>query len=81
MVTRLQYDYVFLIVWTYIKDTYIDVQLRILRLCTTDYVISTRIFALGKYICSNFNINYVLQKNGFCRFISDQDKNITSRET
>ena len=31
----------------------------------------------GKYICLNFNIN-VLQKNVFCRFISDQDKNITS---
>ena len=36
---------------------------------------STRIS--GKFICSNFNI-IVLQKNGFCRFISDQDKNITS---
>ena len=36
---------------------------------------STRIS--GKYNCSNFNIN-VLQRNGFCRFISDQDKNITS---
>ena len=43
--------------------------------CLMDYVISTRIS--GKYICSNLNIN-VLQKNGFCRCISDQDKNITS---
>ena len=54
------------------------VQVGILRLCfrcLTDYVISTRIS--GKYICSNFNIN-VLQKNGLCRFISDQEKNITS---
>ena len=53
-------------------------QLGIFRLrfrCLTGYVISTRIS--GKYISSNFNIN-VLQKNVFCRFISDQDKNITS---
>ena len=39
------------------------------------YVIHTLIF--GKYISLNFNMG-VLQKNLFCRFISNQDKNITS---
>jgi hypothetical protein len=42
--------------------------------CPTHYVMSTRIS--GKYICSIFNTN-VLRKNGFRRFLSDQDKNIS----
>ena len=54
--------------------SYADVQLGILCLwfcCLTNYVTSLCICA--KYICSNFNI-HVLQKNGFCCFVSDQDK-------
>ena len=44
--------------------------------CLADYVISTHISG-KQYICSNFNI-IVLQKNVFCRFISDHDKNLIS---
>ena len=57
---------------------YIDVQLGIHR-CTTGDTSPT--ISLYTYICLNlifeFNI-HVLQKNGFCRFISDLEKDITS---